>query len=335
MTNTGNTDADADDLLGKNLVIAVSRAVRLSLLHRLENDAIAATSLFLRDAVSAAHAQASAAVVKAGADGVFVNGKLVRPIGEVQESAERLHKHFVRLGVETLAFDVVPDDAAVLALLGAFQACTPGNAAPLLTLAVAGIRARAPGQAGVSAGVDGRDRAAAALADVATALDDLRRGRSHRSAALRKALQRLVDASSGAGADAIVAGAVCGLDDGDRGAGVAALVVLAALRAGRSPKDAVDVGFLAALASPHASIDDVAAAASLPTTLAPALTALRLALWQATRQPVQGFAAVVAAAEVAAKGLALGESWEAVAMQLAQHAEINLDDAAAIAGLSG
>lgn len=325
---------DVVDVLARNLVIAVSRAVRLSMLHRLENDAIAATAAGLIDAVKASLDGAGGAVVKAGADGVFVNGQLVRPIGEVVESAERLQKHLIRLGVETLIFEAVPDDAGVRAMLSAFQACTPGNAKPLFDLQVPGLRARKPGQ-GVGGGAkDGRVVVVNAVVDVVVALQDLRLGRSKKTASLRKALQRLADVA--AKDEAALVGALTGLDDDDRGAAVAAIVLVCALRGGCSGKDAVALAFVAGLAFPHASLDDVAAATALPTSLAPALCALRLDLWQSQSKKAVGFAAVVAAADVTAAALARGKSWSAVAMALAQFgARFDERDAAAVNALTG
>lgn len=336
---------DDVDVLARNLVIAVSRAVRLSMLHRLENDAIAATAAGLIDAVGACLAGAGGAVVKCGADGVFVNGQLVRPIGEVVESAERLQKHLVRLGVETLVFGAVPDDAGVRALLAAFQACGPGNAGPLFELALPGFAARKPGAHGKGGARDGRAAVVDAVVDVVVACAELRRGHGKKTAALRKALQRLADGVGPAHADgdAALAGALSGLsDDADRGAAVACLVLLCALRAGRSGKDAVALAFVAALALPHGSLDDVAAAAQLPTSLAPALSALRLSLWQAQARPgsapqrARGFAAVVVAADVAAAALVRDRSWDGVARALAHHGDrFDADDAAAVFALAG
>ncbi len=323
---------DDVDVLARNLVIAVSRAVRLSMLHRLENDAIAATSQGLRDAVGEALGGAGGAVVKCGPDGVFVNGQLVRPIGEVVESAERLQRHFLRLGVETLAFDAVPDDDGVRRMLAAFQACGPGNARPLFALEVPGLRARAPGQGGPGASNDARAVVVGALVAVVAALEDLRLGRSRRTAPLRRALQRL--ATVVACDEGAVTGALCALDDDDRGAAVATLVLVSALRGGSGTKEAVALAFCAALALPHGTLDDVIAAAALPTPLAPALCALRLELWQSTQKSAAGFAAVVTAAEVAAAALSRGKSWQAVALALAeQQNRFVAADAAGIAAL--
>lgn len=295
MFDEDDDGADLAELSARLLVIAVSRAVRLSMLHRLENDAIATTVAGLREAVEQSLVDGGGAVIKVGGDGVFVNGALVRAIGEVAESVERLHGDFQRLGVGTLAFTAVPDAAGVRALLGAFQACTAGNAAPLFALAVPGVRSWPAGQSGGGRD-DQRSRLIAAFADVIVNVEDLRVGRVKRLAGLRRALQRLAD--DVAGAEATVLGLIVALEDDvdGRAVRVAALVLLVALCGGRSKKDAVAWGLLAARAAPHADIDDVAAAGGQGLALTPALVALRLELL--TARPPRGFAAIVAAAEV-------------------------------------
>lgn len=115
---------------------------------------------------------------------------------------------------------------------------------------------------------------------------------------------------------------------------VAVLVLVCALRAGRTKKEAVALAFIAGLALPHQTLDDVAAAAALSTAQAPILCALRLGLWQTRQQPAHGFAGLVAAAEIAAVGLVSGKSWGAAAMLLEQQAaRFDAKDGAAIVAL--
>jgi hypothetical protein len=328
---------DISEITARNLVIAVSRAVRLSMLHRLENDAIAATSQNLRDAVAESLGQTGGAAVKVGGDGVFVNGALVRALGEVAESAERLQKHFARLGVETLAFSQVPDDAGVRALLQAFQACTAGDARPLFALELPGLKARAPGQGGDGV-ADENTRVVGAFVDVVVAVDDLQAGRVRRTAPLRRGLQRLSDIA-GAAPERLL-GLIGASLLGDRrapgakndvAAAAAALVLLTVLRGGRPQKEAVALAFLTALAGSHSSVDDVVAAGALLTDKGPAVAALRLELMVSARNrtPATGFAAVVAAAEIAVSGWANGGSIDAARAALAQSRGIAFDDDAA------
>ncbi len=290
---TREGSAETSDELGRQVVIHLSRAMRIASMHQLGNDAVGATVQGLMTALAAAAQDAGAMSVQVNGDAVFYNRLLVKPRGDAAEATNHLRRTFERLEISEIRLAGAPTLGLVMAFLAAFKTAGEPGATPLSALQLDGLVVRRSDETKRGRDIDVRRNVARCYAQLqvlaGASFDRVREGRAPQLGRLRRGVQALIDA--GAGHSSLMIGLACtvdfNVDEAGHATAVTALVLVMGERLGLSRVEQASLGLKALL---HEAGAVVIPAESSTTAIAPRIGALSALAVRMTAVPHESMA---------------------------------------------
>jgi hypothetical protein len=290
---TREGSAETSDELGRQVLIHLSRSMRIASMHQLGNDAVGATVQGLMTALAAAAQDAGAMSVQVNGDAVFYNRLLVKPRGDAAEATNHLRRTFERLDISEIRLAGAPTLGLMMAFLAAFKTAGEPGATPLSALQLDGLVVRRSDETKRGRDIDVRRNVARCYAQLqvlaGASFDRVREGRAPQLGRLRRGLQALVDA--GAGHSSLMIGLACSVefnvDEAGHATAVTALVLVMGERLGLSRVEQASLGLKALL---HEAGAVVIPAESSTTAIAPRIGALSALAVRMTAVPHESMA---------------------------------------------